>query len=71
LTLTTASNAQIAGKALGGQAHSTSKHFSTSVEVHGHGHGHSNEEADGAALLPSVHLLRNMSIVSLGWFYMY
>ncbi|KAJ7731955.1 eukaryotic translation initiation factor 4E member 2, partial [Mycena olivaceomarginata] len=53
-TPTTASNAQIAGKAPGGRARSTSKHFSTSVEAHGHG-----EEADGAAPLPSVHPLRN------------
>ncbi|KAJ7830798.1 translation initiation factor eIF4e [Mycena olivaceomarginata] len=55
----TASNAQIAGKAPGGRARSTSNHFSTSVEAHAHGHGHSDEEADGAAPLPSVHPLRN------------
>ncbi|KAJ7854041.1 hypothetical protein B0H14DRAFT_3652111 [Mycena olivaceomarginata] len=58
-TPTTASNAQIAGKAPGGWARSTSKHFSTSVEAHGHGHGHGDEEEDGAAPLPSVHPLRN------------
>ncbi|KAJ7792570.1 translation initiation factor eIF4e [Mycena olivaceomarginata] len=52
-TPTTASNAQIAGKAPRRRARSTSKHFSTSVEAHGHGHGHGDEEADGAVPLPS------------------
>ncbi|KAJ7841901.1 hypothetical protein B0H14DRAFT_3140075 [Mycena olivaceomarginata] len=41
------------------RARSTSKHFSTSVEAHGHGRGHGDEEANGAAPLPSVHPLRN------------
>jgi hypothetical protein len=70
-TPTTASYAQIAGKAPGGRARSTSKHFSTSVEVHGHGHGHGDEDADGAAPLPSVHPLRNTCVASLGWIYIY